>query len=240
MRKSNKLIHNGGRVIGGFFYKYRHLWRSVGVALITLMLTIFLLFCLLTLIPGSSVDLYAQTLAAQRNISFEEARELAIVILGYDPDEPVLVKFGGYITKLLQGNLGQSLRDPNLRVNDVIANFLPWTLFLSAVSLVLSFTIGMLMGSRLAYQKNRLKNGFRTGYIIVSGAFPDFIFGLLLLIIFGTKLRWLPTGQAYDPSISTPGFNIPFFIDVLRHACLPIAAYVFISASGWALSVKHR
>lgn len=238
MSKSNDFLRKCGKVIGGFFYKYRYLWRSLGVAFITLIMTIFLLFFLLRLIPGSSVDLYAQTLASQRNIPFDEARELAIIILGYDPDESVFVQFGNYIVKLMQGNLGQSLHDPNLRVNDVIANFLPWTLFLSAVSLVLSFTIGMLMGSKLAYQKSKLKNGLRTGYIIISGAFPDFIFGLLLLIVFATRLQWLPTGQAYDPSVSTPGFNLPFFIDVLRHACLPIVAYVFISASGWALSVK--
>lgn len=238
MNKCKEFFRKCGRAIGGFFIKYRYLWRSMGIALITLIMTIFLLFFLLKLIPGSSVDLYARTLAGQRNIPFDEARELAISILGYDPDESVFVQFGNYIVKLLQGNLGQSLNDPNLRVNDVIANFLPWTLFLSAASLFISFGIGMMMGSKLAYQKSKIKNGIRTGYIIVSGAFPDFIFGLLLLIIFATRLQLFPTGQAYDPSVSSPGFNLDFILDVLYHACLPIAAYVFISTSGWALSVK--
>ena len=238
MSKINNITKKAVRAIGGFFFKYRFLWRSVGIALITLLLTIFLLFFLLRLIPGSSVDLYARTLMNQRNISFEDARELAIQILGYDPDESVFVQFGGYISNLLHGNLGQSLNDPNLRVNDVISKFLPWTLFLSAVSLFISFGIGMLMGSKLAYQKSKIKNGLRTGYIIISGAFPDFIFGLLLLIIFATRLRWFPTGQAYDPSMSQPGFTLSFFWNVLYHAFLPIMAYVFISASGWALSVK--
>lgn len=238
MNKSNSFLKKCGYAIGGFFYKYRYLWKSLGVAIVTLLMTIFLLFCLLKLIPGSSVDVYARTLATQRNISFEEARELAISILGYDPDESVFVQFGNYIVKLCQGNLGQSLYDPNLCVNDVIFKFLPWTLFLSAVSLFISFGLGMFMGSKLAYQKSKIKNGLRTGYIIVSGAFPDFIFGLLMLIVFATKLGWFPTGQAYNPLVSTPGFNLDFILDVLYHACLPIFTYVFISTASWALSVK--
>ena len=84
MSKSKDFFQKCGKVIGGFFFKYRYLWRSLGVAFITLIMTIFLLFFLLRLIPGSSVDLYAQTLASQRNIPFDEARELAIIILGYD------------------------------------------------------------------------------------------------------------------------------------------------------------
>ena len=236
--KFKQMVKKIGKSVGAFVYKYRFLWKNLGIAIITLFLAIFLLFLLLKLIPGSSVDLFARTLASQRNIPFDEARKLAIQILGYDPEESVFVQFWGYLTKLFQGNLGQSLNDPNLKVNDVITDFLPWTLFLSAVSLFISFFLGMFMGSKLAYQKSRVKNGLRTGYIIVSGAFPDFIFGLLVLIIFATKLQWFPTGQAYNPEVSTPGFNFTFIGDVLYHACLPILTYVFISTSGWALSVK--
>lgn len=238
MKKAKEYLGKAGHAIGAFFYKYRFLWRNLAVAFVTLIMAVFLLFFLLKLIPGSSVDMFARTLAGQRNIPFEEARELAIDILGYDPDESVFTQFGDYVSKLLQGNLGQSLNDPNLRVNDVITEFLPWTLFLSAASLFISFGLGMLMGSKLAYQKSKIKNGLRTGYIILSGAFPDFIFGLLMLIIFATKLGWFPTGQAYNPSVSTPGWNLTFIGDVLYHAFLPIMTYVFISTSGWALSVK--
>lgn len=219
-------------------YKKRYLFKSLGVALATLMLSILMLFFLLRLIPGSSVDLFARTLVSQRNIPFEEARLLAIQILGYDPDEPAFTQFWNYIVRLFHGNLGQSLNDPNLTVNQVIPKFLPWTLFLSAVSLFISFFIGMFMGSKMAYQKKPWKNALRNGFIVVSGAFPDFIFGLLMLIIFATKLKWFPTGQAYNPSYSTPGFNWKFIVDVLYHGFLPIATYVFISSSGWALSVK--
>jgi len=238
MEKVKKVLLKIGRAIAGFFYKYRYLWKNIGVAAVTLVLSIFLLFILLKLIPGSSVDQFARTLATQRNISFEEARVQAIQILGYDPDESVFSSFWHYLQKLFQGNLGQSIYDTNLNVNDVISKFLPWTLFLSAASLFISFFLGMFMGSKLAYQKNKIKNGVRTGYIIVSGAFPDFIFGLLVLIIFATKLKWFPTGQAYSPDVSTPGFNIKFIGDVLYHAFLPILTYVFINTSGWALSVK--
>lgn len=236
--KSKISFRDFAKKVALFFYKYRHFWKSVGTACITLLLTIFLLFALLKLIPGSSVDQFARTLVAQRNIPFEEARELAIQILRYDPDQNVFEQFFGYLGNLMQGNLGQSIYDPNLTVNDVIANFLPWTLFLSAASLLISFLLGTFMGSKMAYQKSKVRNGFRVGYIVVASAFPDFIFGLLMLIVFATKLQWFPTGQAYNATQCTPGFNLPFIGSVLYHAALPLLTYVFISTAGWALSMR--
>lgn len=219
-------------------FKYRFFWRRIGIALLTIILSIFLIFFLLRLIPGSSVDLFARTLAAQRNISMEEARVIAIQILGYDPEASVFTQFFSYIGNLLQGNLGQSLYDPNLTVNLVIKKNLPWTLFISVFSLLISFIVGILMGSKLAWSKNKKANSGRMSYIIISSSFPDFIFGLLMLTLFSSVLRIFPTSGAYNVEFSTPGFNLLFFLDILYHAAIPILSYVFIQTSGWALGMR--
>lgn len=226
------------RAIGAFLYKYRFLWRRLGIALITLILSVFLIFFLLRFIPGSSVDLFARTLATQRNIPFDEARILAIQILGYDPDAPIFTQFFDYMGNLFRGNLGQSLNDPNLTVNIVIGRSLPWTLFLSVVSLAISFVIGIFMGARLVWSKNKAANAARMSYIVVSSAFPDFIFGLLMLTLFSSVFPIFPTSGAYDATFSTPGFNFKFIIDCLYHGALPIISYVFIQTSGWALTMR--
>lgn len=224
--------------IGATIYKYRFLFRRIGIALLTIVLAVFLIFFLLRLIPGSSVDLFARTLANQRNIPFEEARILAIQILQYDPDASVFVQFWSYVKNLSQGNLGQSLTDPNLTVNIVIKKNLPWTLFLSLISLAISFIIGIFMGSKMAWSKKKKSNSVRMGYVIVSSSFPDFIFGLLMLTIFSSILGIFPTSGAYDMTFSTPGFNFKFIVDCLYHAALPIFSYVFIQTSSWALSMR--
>ena len=219
-------------------FKYRFFWRRIGIALLTLILSIFLIFFLLRLIPGSSVDLFARTLANQRNISLAEARVIAIQILGYDPEASVFTQFFGYVGNLFKGNLGQSLYDPNLTVNLVIKKNLPWTLFIAVFSLLISFIIGIFMGSKLAWSKNKKANSARTGYIIASSSFPDFIFGLLMLTLFSSVLRIFPTAGAYNIEYSTPGFNLRFIADVLYHATIPVMSYVFIQTSGWALGMR--
>lgn len=226
------------RSVGAFVYKYRFLWRRIGIALLTLVLAIFLIFFLLRFIPGSSVDLFARTLATQRNIPFDEARVLAIQILGYDPEASVFEQFFGYVGNLFQGNMGQSLNDPNLTVNKVISKSLPWTLFLSVVSLAISFVLGILMGSRMVWSRNKAANSARMSYIVVSSAFPDFIFGLLMLTLFSSIWPIFPTSGAYDINFSTPGFNLKFIADCLYHGALPIISYVFIQTGGWALTMR--
>lgn len=238
LEKTKQVFKCCAKYVYKLMHKYRFLWRRIGIAILTLILAVFLIFFLLRFIPGSSVDLFAKTLADQRGITIEEARELAVTILGYDPEANVFVQFFGYISNLFKGNLGQSLYDPNLTVNKVIGKTLPWTLFLSIVSLAISFFIGIIMGSKMAWSKNKIANSARMTYVISSSSIPDFIFGLLMLTLFASIWPIFPSSGAYDINFSTPGFNFKFIIDCLYHAALPIFSYVFIQTSAWALTMR--
>lgn len=120
MNKSKMTFNKICKGVGQFFYKYRFLWMRIGVALFTLMLAMFLCFLILELMPADSIDQMAIKLAAERRIPFEEARELAIEILGYNPDESIWNKLGSYVSNLFEGNLGTSIVNPSINVNSVI------------------------------------------------------------------------------------------------------------------------
>lgn len=232
-----KICHKVIEIIGKFFYKYRYLWARIGIALLTLVLAMILCFVLLELMPADSVDQMAVKLATERRISFEEARELAIEILGYDPDEPVLKKLGTYISNLASGNLGTSVVNPSINVNSVIKKTLPWTLFVATLSLVISFALGTLMGAYMAWKRGKAADTLMTSYVVVSSAVPDYILALIMLLLFGYELGWFPQMGAYS-IVYTPGLNFGFILSCLYHAALPTITNVFVQTAGWMLLMR--
>lgn len=225
-------------VIRQILFKYRYLWPRLATALITLCCAIFLIFILIRMIPGNIVEDYAVKLVEQRRITLSEARILAVQILGYDPNDSAFTQFANYITNLLHGNLGRSMSNPLLSVNDVIRKNLPWTLFVSTISLIISFFAGTFLGSNAIWRKNKVFRSSVTGYTIMSSSMPDFILGILLLYIFSFVFKIFPSQNAYDLYFSTPGFNIKFLLDCLYHATLPIMAYTLIQTGNWTLMMR--
>ena len=205
MEKIKKFFKN----VGYLLYKYRFIWKRIGFAIVSLLFAVVLTFFVLNLIPNDSIDEYAMKLASERNISLEEAHALAISILGYDPNESIFIKLLNYLNNLLRGNLGTSIRFLNVSANSVIAQFLPYTLFISTLALIISFIIGIKMGSSMASNKSKAKEIANTSFILISSSIPDYIWAILLLYVFATKLKWFPlSGARLSRTISASGKDI--------------------------------
>lgn len=236
MKKTNEIDKQPGKV-WGLIKKHKYFWERLLIALATLVLCSFVTFVLMKMMPGDVIENYTQSLMAQKQLTYEAARRMAVQLLNYDPDEPVLTQLGRFYGGLFRGNLGQSIYINDLTTNDIIAKSLPWTLFISSMGLFLSYFIGTFIGARMAYKRNGVENAVHSTYIVVSSTLPDYLFGLIILYIFAYTLGWFPTYGAYD--IETPvGFNLRFILDCLYHAFLPVCAYVFTGVGGWALSMK--
>lgn len=215
----------------------RVLAKRVGNAIITLVLAVILTFVLLRLTPGSAIDNWARQYAIQYQVTLEEAYRRIALMINYNPKEPIPSQFVRYAKGLLHGNLGVSMIYQNRTVNDIIASALPWTTFVLTISLLISFTIGMLLGVNMAWKRSSWLEPVIAVYAIFSTAIPDFIFAILLLVIFAYGLQWFPINGAYDPYV-TPGFNLTFILNVLYHAALPILTYVLTNIGGWTLGMK--
>lgn len=222
-----------GKTIIKFFYNNRYFWKRLGIAVINVIFAVMLTFLVLTLTPTNAIDQYAQMLVEQRAISLEEARKLAVEILGYDPNANVFVQLWNYICNLFRGNLGTSVYLKDVSANSVIKQFLPYTLFISAIALLISFLIGISMGANMAWKKSPAKDTLMTSYIVTSSAVPDYIWGLILLYVFGCTLGWFPLNGARDVTN-----GLPVIIDLLWHAALPIISMVIVQTSSWALLMR--
>lgn len=210
--------------------------KRVGFALGTLILVTVLTFVLINNMPGDPLQQWAIEVAQAQGVTLEEAMKQVQALYNYDPDEPVIDRFLRWVGGLLRGDLGQSLLY-KVSVNEIVATALPWTLLILSVSLSLSFVIGVSLGMVIAWMRRTFLDPLVTAYASLTGATPDYITALILLIIFGINLGWLPMRGAYTAGL-TPGFNWPFIRSVLLHAALPVLAFTFENAAAWALAMK--
>lgn len=221
-----------------FFSKHQYILSKIGMSLVTLLLAMAILFFLLRMIPGDLVQLYAQGLQAERGITYEQAHDLAVQMLHYDPDESIFRSFIRYFSGLARGDLGRSITQTNISANLLIAKRLPWTLFLSSCALFISFFLGTFIGGFVAERRKGIVSKLVSAYIALSGSIPDYLIALLLVIVFAYRLKWLPAQNNYDVFTVTPGFNLPFILDVLEHGCLPIMASVLAHTGGWIMQMR--
>lgn len=220
-----------------FVLRYRYFFERLLIAVCTLFLCSIVTFFLMRMMPGDVVENYTYSLMAQKQLTYDAARRLAVQLLNYDPNENIFTQLIRFYSGLFQGNLGQSIYIEDLTTNDIISQALPWTLFISSCGLFISYLVGTAMGSRMAYKRKGIENAAYSTYIVVSSTIPDYLFGLIILYIFGYTLSMFPTYGAYDIEVEV-GFNLPFIINCIQHAFLPICAYVFTGIGGWALSMK--
>ena len=196
--------------------------RRVLATLPTMLVVITVCYVLLHLTPGGPFD-------TERKVS--EA-VLANLNAKYHLDLPLWQQYLYYLKGLLQGDLGASFRYADLSVNDLVADALPVSLFIGGGSLVLSLLIGVTLGIVAALRHNSMIDHFVMLIGNLGSAFPSFVIGPVLILIFAIGLKMFPAGGWND-------FQ-------LRYAVLPMALLTFINVStigrvmrGSLLEVMH-
>src|SRR5690606_15503154 len=107
-------------------------------------------------------------------------------------DDPFLVQYARFIGKAAQGDFGMSYRQRR-PVSDLIESRLPATLELSFVSALIALFLGIPMGIYTALKrKGVLSRSFMT-LSLIGISLPTFLIGILMILVFGVMLRWLPS-----------------------------------------------
>ncbi len=155
----------------------------------TLIIVITFVFLFVRMIPGDPARLVAGEQATLEDV--ENVREQ----LGLN--QPVYVQYGKYVTGLLRGDLGTSLRTKRPVLDEVKGRYMN-TFKLTLGALIWSTIVGVLLG--VWSGKNRSKwQDFLGMTLAVSGiSLPSFWVGFLLIIVFAVKLRWVPISSTSD------------------------------------------
>ena len=155
----------------------------------------------------------------------------------------LLSQFETYIVQLFHGNLGVSFYYYPQTVVQVIAEHLPWTLFLLGTATLISAFLGVYVGRVTGWTSGSKGETTLSSFFIALTSLPYFWFAILMqlllavdLVIMGVHI--FPISGTFGIQF-TQGFNLPFITSVLWHSILPIFTIVATSFPGFALTMRN-
>ena len=161
------------------------------------------------------------------------AADVAQVREAYGLDRPIVVQYGDWIARAVRGDFGESffLKVP---VGELIADRLPVTLTLGICALVFALALSLPLGVLAAVRPNSWLDRLALGLSVLGQALPSFWFALILIIVFGLKLRWLPVSGSSTwqhfvlPAIALGYYATPAFMRLTRAGMLEVLASEYI------------
>ncbi len=126
-------------------------------------------------------------------------------------DQPFLLQYGNFALKALQGDFGYSFvrHQPAF---DVIIDKLPATIRLASFAFVLSVVVSIPLGVLSAARPHTFVDRVATVVALTGQSIPSFWLGILLILLFGVELKWLPiSGSGSWQSIIMPGITLAAF-----------------------------
>ena len=161
----------------------RFVLRRLALAIPTLAGVLVVTFLLLYVAPGDPV----QEMVGERADSATIARLRAELRL----DDPLYVQLGHYVGNVLRGDLGTSYVTGRPIARDLMERF-PKTLELAGAAMLLATVIGISIGVLASTRPGGWIDRLSLGITYVGISFPVYWVGLLLILLFAVKLRWLP------------------------------------------------
>jgi peptide/nickel transport system permease protein len=184
--------------------------------LVTLWVVLTLNFILPRLLPGDPLSALLDPESS--DYVFEpEVRESLEAYYGLD--RPPLAQYAVYLRGAVTGDLGRSIRF-NRPVSELIATHLPWTLLLVGTALTLASLFGLLGGAEAAWKRGAAADRLLTAVSVLAGNAPVYFVGMMLLIILGAELGWLPLAGGRTPFAHYQSAAAAA-ADVARHLILP-------------------
>lgn len=182
-------------------------------------------FAVMHLAPGLPTDLETQ----MNPRASAEARERLKAL--YDLDKPLYEQYLIWAKKLLVFDLGTSFSADHRPVADKILERLPITITLNVLSLLLILAVAIPLGVLSAVHQDSLFDRIAGVMVFIGFATPTFWLALLLMILFGVNLDWLPISglrslnYEYMPPLAAA-------LDLLKHLILPVTLAAFGGLAG--------
>jgi peptide/nickel transport system permease protein len=148
-------------------------------------------------------------------------------------DRPLPVQYGCYLASLARGDLGFSISQSR-PVRDILVDYVPRTLELMSLGLLLSFAVGIALGVLEARRQGTFADWGSRGITLFFYSMPDFWLALMLALVFAYWLPIFPI-SGIENVIAAPTYGFwQRAADHLRHLVLPVTALVLMTCAGVA------
>lgn len=193
--------------------------RRILIMIPELVILSILVFMLAKLMPG---DPFTGLLTPQT--SAEQIHQLKVQAGLYDP---WYVQYWHWIVRMFHGDLGMSYQFKS-PVASLIAERATNTLWLSLLTVILSYAIAIPLGVIAGRYENSQKDKLIQFYSFVVYAIPAFVFYLLGVYIFGYKLHWFPTSGSVSVNAES---GLSYLFSRIDHMILPAVLMALLSTT---------
>ena len=188
----------------------RYVARRALYTLVVIFAASIVIFAFLRIAPGTPENTLMNPMAS------EQARMAFRIQLGLD--KPLPVQYVTFIGNLMHGNLGVSLKSGQ-PIPEMLVLYGSNSLVLIAAACLLMYGVGIPLGVLSAIRHDHLIDHIVRGFASISLGIPNFLLGLLLVLVLGSSLGWLPISGTGGPD----------------HLILPTIA---LGAEGMALTLR--
>ncbi|MDC0985819.1 ABC transporter permease [Alphaproteobacteria bacterium] len=199
-------------------YKLLH---ALGVAFVISIVSFILLFY--TADPASM--LLPETADAADIAAFE--KDLGL-------DQPLVVQYGSWLARIVfEGDFGNSWV-AKIPASDLIGVALWPTLQLALIAQIIATAVAIPLGVLSAVKRYSIIDNITTFIVLVGQAMPLFWLGIMLMIVFGVFLKWLPTSGSDTwvhlilPSITLASFTLPLNMRLVRSGMLEVLSKDYV------------
>ena len=118
----------------------------------------------------------------------------------YGLDKPLWRQYLDYLGSIARGDLGPSFKYPNRTVNEIIADKVPVSAELGAISLAIALVLGITLGTLAAVRRNTWIDYVASAFGMIGISIPTFVIGPIFVLIFAIYAGWFNASGWYTAS----------------------------------------
>lgn len=199
----------------------RFLVKRIALMIPTLIGITIISFTVMKMAPGDPTSLMTDL---NPNMNEEAVKRIRA---HYGLDQPWSVQYFKWLTNMAMLDFGRSFAPDNRPVIDKIAERIPITLLINILSMVLIFSVAIPIGVMSAVKQDSMFDRVSSLIVFIGFAIPTFWLALLMMILFGVKLDWLPISGFRSLNYAQLS-SLGRILDIGKHLIMPI----FVSAFG--------
>jgi peptide/nickel transport system permease protein len=161
-------------------------------------------------------------------------------------DRPLPAQYLAFLSDALRGDLGRSYRSRTPVVDEIAARF-PATIELAVTAMIIAVIVGAFFGTVAAVRRHTILDFASSTVVLLGVSIPTFWLGIILIIVFGLWLRWLPISGRVNPRLGADP-AVPFLtLSALLNGNLSVArdaaAHLILPAltlAAWPAAIVAR
>lgn len=218
---------------------YVYIVKKVLLYAMIFFLSLSAFFFFINLVPGDPVSRFVATLEGRFGLATPITTELIQEYRAeFGLDKPLFTRYLYFMRELiLNQQFGPSFLAFPTPAHELILDALPWSVGLLSFSVLIAFTIGIVIGTFVGWKRGTGFDSTITSVALLVGQVPSYLLALFLTMFLAFGLALFPTGGAYAAYL-TPAFSLEFVLSLLRHATLPALSVVVTSVAAWLITQR--